>query len=350
MAACDEQKKRVVDILKVLVIGGTGLISTAIVNQLAARGDEVTVFNRNKTAPRIPDTVYRLIGDRHDPNAFEGQLQDKRFDAVIDMIAFVEEDIESDWRALGARSGHFIFCSTVCVYGGLLSRLPADEEEPRLPISNYGRNKVKCEDAVWRLFGENRVSATIMRPSTTYGEGGNVVHSLGWRTTFLDRLRRGLPVVVHGDGQALRVACHVEDVAAAFVNSLGNNRANGQSYNLTGEEPQTWNQHAEGAAAAFGKSAQIVHIPTDLLMRLAPDRAGISYEIFQYPSIYNNDKAKRDLDFRYTIPFRDGVQRTIRWLENNGRIESTESDPLDDRLISSWKSACDEMAKQVRAD
>lgn len=332
--------------MKVLIIGGTGLISTAITRQLVERGDAVTVFNRGQTPARIPEGARILLGDRRDYPAFEASMASETWDAVIDMICYQPEDAESAIRAFQGRAGHFVFCSTVCVYGGMLSRLPADENEPRTPTGSYGHNKVACEDRFMEAHSQS-FPVTILRPSHTYGEGGTIVHSLGWKTTYLDRIRKGKPVVVHGDGSGLWTSCHIDDVARGFVGALGNPKAFGQSYNVTGEAWMTWNEYTQGVAQALGCEAKITHIPTDVLGKVAPDRAGMTVEIFQYNSVFSNEKAKRDLGFRYTVPWVEGVRRTVAWLDENHRIENSDNDPFDDRLIAAWERLTDSLGQEV---
>ena len=130
--------------MKVLIIGGTGLISTSITAQLLQRGDDVTLYNRGKSEARIPDGARFLHGDRKEYAAFEEQMaQADRFDAVMDMVGFVPEDAESVIRAFKGRIGHFIFCSTVCAYGGPSTHYPIREDEPLSPVSNYGSQQGK---------------------------------------------------------------------------------------------------------------------------------------------------------------------------------------------------------------
>lgn len=332
--------------MKVLLIGGTGLISTAITRQLVARGDEVTVFNRGKTPNRASDNVRVLTGDRKDYPAFENALSGETWDAVIDMIGYVPDDEASAIRTFQGRTGQFVFCSTVCVYGGELSRLPAAEDEPRTPTGTYGANKVKCEDLLMQAHADSGFPVTIMRPSHTYGEGGGVTNPLGWKTTYVDRVRKGKPVIVHGDGSSLWVTCHIDDVAKGFVGALGNPNAIGQAYNVTGTVPQTWNDYVRGIAEATGGDAKLVHIPTDLLGRLLPNRAKATVEIFQYNSVFDNTKAERDLGFTYTIPWVEGVKRTIDWLDANGKLENSDDDPLDDALIAAWEKAGEALTVQ----
>lgn len=325
--------------MKVLIIGGTGLISTSITTQLLKRGDEVTLFNRGKSEARIPAGAKTLIGDRKQYAAFEAQMAEAgHFDAVIDMVGFAPEDAESAVRAFRGRTGHFIFCSTVCTYGGPASHYPIREDEPQRPMGSYGANKVKCEQTLMAANAAGDFPVTIMRPSQTYGEGGNIVHTLGGKTTYLDRIRKGKQIIVHGDGECLWAACHIDDVGNGFVGAAGNPKAFGKAYNVTGEEWMTWNQYNAGVAEALNAPApNIVHIPTDLLAKIASERTGISVEIFQYPSIFDNAAAIADLGFRYTIPWVEGVRRTVAWLDERGKVENSDDDPYDDRIIAAWE-------------
>ena len=133
-------------------------------------------------------------------------------------------------------------------------------------------------------------------------------------------IRRGKPIVVHGDGSCLWAACHIDDVGRGFVNAAGNAMAFGKAYNLTGEEWMTWNRYHAGVAEVLNAPAPtLVHIPTDLLAKVAPKRANISVEIFQYPSIFDNSAAITDLDFKYTISWVEGVRRTVAWAGRAGQ-------------------------------
>jgi nucleoside-diphosphate-sugar epimerase len=335
--------------MRILIIGGTGLISTAITRQLLDRGDDVTLFNRGKTESRIPEGARMLLGDRTKYAAFEAQMaEEAKFDCVIDMVGFVPKDARSLVRAFKGRVGHLIFCSTVCVYGGPASRYPITEDEPRTPTGPYGVRKTKCEDILLQAGRSGDFPVTIMRPSQTYGEGGTIVHSLGGGTAYLDRIRKGKPIVVHGDGSCLWAACHVDDVARGFVGAACNEKAFGNRYNLTGEEWMTWNGYHEGVAKALHAPApRLVHIPTDLLARFAPRHAGISIGIFQYPSIFDNSRAMEDLGFRYTIPWVEGVRRTVAWLDSRNLIANSDDDPFDDAVIAAWQRASARLEKRL---
>jgi nucleoside-diphosphate-sugar epimerase len=336
--------------MHVLIIGGTGLISTAITRQLVERGDEVTLYNRGQRKADIPQ-VAQLYGDRTDYAAFEARMADAGpFDCAIDMVAFKEADVESAIRAFRRRVGQYIFCSTVDVYTKPAARYPIREDAERRPAPSfpYAFHKAACERLLEQAHARGELNVTMIRPAWTYGESGSVLHTFGWGTYFLDRLRQGRPVIVPGDGTSFWAACHRDDVARAFVGAVGNAAAYGQAYHVTGEEWLTWNAyHRTVAEALDGPPPRLVHIPTDLLGRVAPKAAEWCVENFHYNNIFDNAAARKDLGFEYTIPFAEGVRRVIAWLEERGRIESYDGYSTYDRIVSAWQQLGEGMLHEM---
>ncbi len=335
--------------MKILILGGTGLISTPMTHGLRQRDHEVTVYNRAKRAPDLPTGVRQMIGDRTEYAAFETAMRDgDPFDVVIDMICYTPADAESLSRAFARRAKHLIVCSTIDVYAKPAGRYPITEREPhRPPPWDYARNKAILEELLQQAHRRGDFPVTLLRPAHTYHDGGALLHSLGGRTTYLDRLRKGKPIIVHGDGSSLWGSCHAEDVARAFVEAAGNPIAFGKSYHVTGEEWMPWNRIHETVASAMGApEPTLVHIPTDLLARVAK-RAFISEVNFQYNNIFDNAAARRDLNFRYTIPFVEGARRVVAWLDTHHKIENSDDDPYDDRVIAAWERHNARMAQDL---
>lgn len=325
--------------MKILILGGTGLISTAITRELLQQGADVTLFNRGQTEDRTPDGAKSIHGDRNDFPAFEQQMAEAgQFDCVLDMICFRPDQAESAIRAFKGRTGHFIFCSTVDVYAKPAQRYPLLENAPRRGNNDYGRNKIVCEDLFMAAHNRGDFPVTIIRPAMTYGEGRGIVGLTGWNTHIFDRIRRGKPIVVHGDGTALWVAAHVDDVSHAFAHAAGNPVTFGKAYHVTGEEWLTWNRYYQLIAEAIGApQPHLVHIPTDLLVKIAPEKAALCRDNFSGNNIFDNTAARTDLDFHYRIPWREGVKRAYQWLEQRGQIEDSTADPFEDQLIALWK-------------
>ena len=337
--------------MKLLIVGGTGLISTSITRQLLERGDDVTLYNRGQTESRVPPGARRLEGDRKDYATFEAQMRDAgQFDCVIDMICYTPAEAESDLRAFRGRTNHFIFCSTVDVYNKPAESYPIRDDAPRGGVSAYGKDKAVCEQIFEAAHARGDLPVAILRPAQTYGESRAPIHSLGGgNTAFLDRIRKGKPVIVHGDGTSFWVACHADDVARAFVGAARNERAYGEAYNVTGDEWLTWDAYVQKVAEAMGAPAPLlVHVPTDVLARAFPERGKVTQENFQFPNLFDNTAAQADLGFRYTIPFVEGVRRAVAWLDQRGLIDGASAgDPEYDHFIAAWQRACDAFVAEV---
>jgi nucleoside-diphosphate-sugar epimerase len=170
---------------------------------------------------------------------------------------------------------------------------------------------------------------------------GHLVHTFGGRSTVGDRIRKGLPIVVHGDGTSFWTSCHADDVATAFTGALANPRAFGRAYHATGEEWMPWNSYFQQLAEAMGAPApKLIHIPTDLLVQALPNRAAVLRDNLQFSNIFDNSAARNDLGFRYTINFLDGMRSTIEWVDRNGGFEYAAIEPWYEELLTQWARAC----------
>lgn len=326
--------------MKVLIIGGTGLISTGIVKALRERGAAITVFNRGKTDDRLGAGVGRIVGDRRDFPAFERAVAAAGpWDVVIDMICFRPDEAASLLRACGGRCGHLIFCSTVCTYGNTQTVVPTTEDTPQSPHSEYGRNKLACEQLFLRAHADGDVPVTIIRPSHTYGPGGVIINNLHAGPSFLARLRAGRPIIVSGDGHGLWQSAYADDVGRGFAYAAGNPQCFGQAYNAVADEVFTWDQYTLRTAAAIGAPVpRLVHLPTDFLVAADPKRHVWLDEIFRFHGVYSNAKLKRDVPgFRLEMPFEEGVCRTVDWIDRHQPVPPLEPDAIDDRLIAAWE-------------
>ena len=326
--------------MKALLLGGTGQISTGIVKALQTRGAAITVFNRGQTDNRLGPGVQQLTGDRNDFPAFERTMATAgTWDVVIDMICFRPDQAESAVRAFTGRCGHFIFCSTVCTYGNTQTVIPTLETTPQTPHSTYGRDKVACEEIFLRAHASGVMPVTIFRPSHTFGPGGGIINNLGWAATFVDRLRRGLPIIVSGDGHGLWQSAYADDVGLGFAFAAGRTQCFGEAYNVVADEVVTWDDYTRRTAAALGAPApRIVHLPTDFLLAVDRPRFVALEEIFRFHGVYSNAKLKRDVpEFRLTTPYEEGVRRTVAWMDSHHKVVSADTDPFEDQLVALWE-------------
>ncbi len=342
--------------MKLLIIGGTGNISTAITRVLQTQGHDLTLFKRTPVRPDwLRPEVKILPGDRKDYMAFESRLASLgRWDCVLDMVAFEPEDAECDARVFAGRTRQFIFCSTVDVYDKTPSGYPVSEATGVIgakPSFPYAWKKVQCERTLWGAHQRGDFALTIIRPTFTYNETWSPgIHTFGGQTYHLDRLIKGKPIIMHGDGNSVWVATYRDDTAGAFLGAMGNPKAFGQDYNVSGEEWMTHNHIWRTLARLLGASEpEFVYLPSELLGRLAPKQAEWCVENFRYNNIFDNAKARRDLGYRYTVRFEDGARKCLDWLRANNRIEDSAKYPFYDRIIETWRRHATAMVQEMQA-
>jgi nucleoside-diphosphate-sugar epimerase len=306
--------------MKVLFIGGTGFISTAVSRQAVAKGLELYLLNRGLRSA-APHGAHSLTADIRQPEEVGAALRGLRFDVVVDWVAYTPDDIERDLSLFGGRVGQYVFISSAAVYRKPPTNYLVTEETPlHNPFWDYARDKIACEERLRRAHVEEGFPATIVRPSHTYETNFPAAVGGGGSYTLADRLKRGLPVIVHGDGTSLWVVTHAEDFGRGFLGLLGNREAIGQAFHITSDEVLTWGQIYETIAEALGVEANVVHIPSDFIARVAPGRAGSLLGDKQWSAVFDNGKIKRFVPgFRAAIPFREGIRRTLGWFEMDER-------------------------------
>ncbi|MFC7202559.1 NAD-dependent epimerase/dehydratase family protein [Haloferax namakaokahaiae] len=324
--------------MHVFVIGGTGLLGTGIVRRLVDSGHEVTSFQRGTTADRLPASVTTVSGDRGDSDRLAAALEDASPQAVVDMACFDGETARDALACCPDSVERFVFCSTIDVYHRPPPSNPVPESSPRNPpVSDYAAGKIAAEDVFFDAHGDD-FDVVVLRPWNTYGEGSRLVHTLGMGSYYLDRIRAGKPIIVHGDGTSLWGPCHRDDVARAFVGAVENPGVGGRAYNVTSEETMTWNQyHARVASALDAPEPDLVHVSTDVLRAVAPERTRMLRDHFQYSTVFDNSRAKADLGFEYSIDFETGVRRVVEWLDERDAIDSWDTEPFDDHLAAAWR-------------
>ncbi|NLX03642.1 MAG: SDR family oxidoreductase [Phycisphaerae bacterium] len=302
--------------MKVLFIGGTGNISTAVSRLAVERGVDLHLLNRGHHKVDVPG-AKTIIGDIHKKDEVAEVLKGHRWDAVVNWIAFAPGDIERDIALFAETARQYIFISSASVYQKPPSH-PVITESTPLANSHweYSRNKIACEEMLNRAYREQGFAMTIVRPSLTYDTVIPLAFG-GWTDyTIVDRMRKGGKVVVPGDGTSLWTVTHSEDFAKGFVGLLGHQQAVGHAFHITSDELLTWDQIYQAVAEAVGVDAKIVHVPSDLIVHLDPGQEGTLLGDKSHSAIFDNSKIKTFVPgYRATIPFRAGIKRTIARFE-----------------------------------
>ena len=338
--------------MKLLIIGGTGNISTPITKKLQEIGNDITLFNFDANLPEwlLPE-VKVISGNRADLPQFENEIFDGGiYDCVIDMICFEPDDAVRDISLFKGGTEQFIFCSTVDVYPKTGAKFPVDEtcEIGASPSFPYGFKKVECEKLFWEAHAKGDFKLTVIRPAATYNEAWSPgVHSFGGQTYHLDRLLKGKPIILHGDGTSVWTASYRDDTASVFVAAAGNKIACGQAYNANGDEMYTMNHMWRTIARVIGApEPNFVYIPTKLLYKMAPVEAEWCLENFMHNNIFDNSKVKRDLGYKYTVTYEQGVRLCFDYLSKNNLIENSDNYPFYDRIIQEWRVLEDKLLKK----
>jgi nucleoside-diphosphate-sugar epimerase len=338
--------------MKLLIIGGTGNISTPITKMLQGKGHEITLFNNDQKRPAwlLPE-IRVITGNRKDLPLFKDQIfKNGNFGCVIDMICFEPADALNDIAVFQGRTEQFIFCSTVDVYPKTPSRYPVNEDLNIGALSSfqYAWKKVECEKKLWEAHHRGDFNLTVLRPAATYNESWSPgVHSFGGQTYHLDRIRKGKPIIMHGDGNSIWVASYCTDTALAFVGATGNNNAFGKAYNVTGDEWMTHNHIWRTIASVMrAPDPDFVYIPSLLLSKLAPVEAEWCRENFMHNNIFDNSRAKNDLGFKYTISYEQGVQKCLAYLDSHNLIENCDNYPFYDCIVNRWRAMENEVSSK----
>lgn len=322
---------------RVLIIGGNGIISGSVTRLAVERGMAVTLLNRgtSTTRPAIPG-VESLVGDAGDAASLRAAVGERSFDVVVNFRAFTPDQVRADVELFAGRTGQYVFISSASAYQKPVAHLPIIESTPlRNPFWEYSRNKIACEDVLVAAYRETGFPMTIVRPSHTY-DATLIPLDGGW--TMLDRLRRGVPIVLHGDGTSLWTLTHARDFAGAFVGLLGNPHALGSAVQITSDDTLTWNAIAGLFADALGVAPKIVHVASETLAKHVDYGDGLLGDK-AHSVVFDNSLVKSLVPgWQATIPFTDGAREIVDWhlADPSRQTVDAELDAVYDRLVAQF--------------
>ncbi|MCX7047998.1 MAG: NAD-dependent epimerase/dehydratase family protein [Candidatus Sumerlaeota bacterium] len=325
--------------MDILILGGTGNISTDVAALLRERGHRVTLVTRGRSP--IPAGYGRIQADRHDREGFCAAVAQWRGDAVIDFIAYKKEDCEIAYQALRGRMGQYVFISSTTVYEKPPSgKLPLTETTP---LGNrfweYARRKEECERWLLSACGAD-FPVTIVRPSHTLGMGW-IPTAFGGSSDFTvaSRILAGRPVVVPDDGQTLWTLTASSDFAIGLAGLLGNEKTIGEAFHITSDQPLTWNVIYYEIGLALGRAPEIVHIPTDFIAKEFPEYEGPLKGDKSNHAVFDNAKIKRFVpEFEAKKSLRQILRETVAWLNEDPTRKKIvpEKDRQMDAVIEKW--------------
>jgi nucleoside-diphosphate-sugar epimerase len=326
--------------MKVLFIGGTGIISSACADLALERGIELYLLNRGKSTRPIPAGARQLIGDIRDGESARAALGGLEFDAVVDFVAFTPRQVQIDVDLFQGRTGQYIFISSASAYQTPPHFLPVTESTPlHNPYWEYSRNKAACEALLMETYRNEAFPVTVVRPSHTYDRRLLPFHD-GYTTVA--RMRAGKKVVVHGDGTSLWTMTHQRDFAVGFVGLLGNPQALGETFHITSDEWLSWNQIYAIVAQAAGAVPHLVHVPSDMIAAFDPIWGASLLGDKTHSMIFDNSKIRRLVpEFCPKIPFWQGAREVMAWYDADPGRQMMDAycDAQQDRIIAAVEGA-----------
>ena len=328
--------------MKILLIGGTGTISSAITRQLAEGGHELWLLNRGSRKDEVPAGVRQVICDVNDEAEVLRQLGDQVFDAVCEFIGFLPSQVARDIRLFDGRTRQYVYISSASAYKKPTSSHVITEGTALAnPYWEYSRNKIACEELLMKTYREEGFPVTIVRPSHTYCERAVPVsvHGLQGSWQVLRRMQEGKPVLVQGDGSSLWTLTWNEDFARGFIGLLGNPKAIGEAFQIMSDEQLTWNQIYQCVANALGVTFKPYYVSSEFLAAVAPKAWDFTGNLLGDKSVtvvFDCTKLKRAVPgFCATTRFDEGVRRCVAYIQNHPelQVEDPEFDAWCDRVI-----------------
>jgi nucleoside-diphosphate-sugar epimerase len=326
--------------MKVLFIGGTGIISSACSELALEQGIDLYLLNRGRSSRPVPAGAKALQADIRQPSSVTTALGNLTFDSVVEWVAYTPDHVQVDLELFRQRTRQYIFISSASAYQTPPAFLPVQESTPlHNPFWQYSRDKAACEALLEQAGLQEGFPFTIVRPSHTYDRTLLPFHG-GY--TCVARMRLGKAVVVHGDGTSLWTLTHHRDFAVGLVGLLGNPHAIGNTFHITSDEWLSWNQIYTLIAQAAGVEPQLVHVPSELIAAYDPVWGASLLGDKAHSMIFDNSKIRRLVpDFKPSIPFWQGAQEIIAWYDADVSRQLVDPyvDEVQDRLVAAMKRA-----------
>lgn len=334
--------------MKILLIGGTGTISSAITRQLAVSGHELWLLNRGNRKEDVPGNVKHVIADIDDTTEVLRQIGDETFDVVCEFIGFHPVQVERDIQLFSDRTRQYVYISSASAYNKpAANHIITEGTTLANPYWEYSRNKIACEERLMKEYREKGFPVTIVRPSHTYCERSVPVSVHGPKGSWqvLKRMLEGKPVIIQGDGSSLWTLTWNEDFARGFIGLLGNPKDIGEAFQIMSDEQLSWTQVYQCIANALCVELKPYYVASAFLAQAAPKAYDFEGNLLGDKSVsvlFDCSKLKRVVPgFQATTRFDEGVRRCISYLMDHPelQIEDQEFDIWCDRVIEVQEQA-----------
>jgi nucleoside-diphosphate-sugar epimerase len=328
--------------MNILIIGGTGVLSSAVTAEALKKGIAVTMINRGRRP--IPDAVELIKADMNDHELIKEKLAGRQFDAVMDFLCYTDDATKKSVELYSDYTKQYFFISSCAVYdtASLKGQTAKEDSKKVLPIWSYSVNKWKSEELLMTLFKGKDANFTVIRPSITYGNTRvpyGIMPPYGYHWTLCARILAGKPIITWNGGNNRCNMTRVEDFAVGVIGLVGNPKAYGEAFNVCGEETHSFNDVLTAMSEYLHKEVITVDVTSDFYAEELPSRAGEILGGRSIDTINSNNKLKGVVpEFKQTISLKEGIAKTLdaykRQDYQNGIDWTFDADT--DRIIKKW--------------
>lgn len=324
--------------MKIVMIGGTGNISSEVAANLYRKGHSISVVTTGKRP--VPPQYTHIQADRNNAEEFKRILSNCEADSVIDFFAFVPENLKTDFEIFKEKTGQFIFISSATVYEKPHKKIPITEQTPLSnPFWPYAQDKIKCEEYLWSV-NSPLFPVTIVRPSHTFGNNWIPSPLSGNDFTVAQRILDERSIIIHDKGESLWTLTAASDFAEGISGLVGNNEAIGEAFHITSDEALSWNQIYRTLGETLGKEPVVEFIPSEALARVYPEARGALFGDKKENGVFDNSKIKKFVPgFSCRKSFAAAIRESVEWfMQEPARMAvNPEEDRFIDRLIQKCK-------------
>jgi nucleoside-diphosphate-sugar epimerase len=346
--AATKANKPTKTMMRILMIGGTGTISSAITRQLAESEHELWLLNRGNRQAELPEGVNQIVADVENEQLVAEKLGDMQFDVVCEFIGFLPEQVARDIRLFRGRTRQYVYISSASAYNKPARGYIINEGTTLAnPHWEYSRNKIACEELLMKHYREEVFPVTIIRPSHTYCERSVPlgIHGMKGSWQVVKRMMEGKPVLIQGDGSSLWTMTWNEDFARGFIGLLGNPHAIGEAFQIMNDETLTWTQIYQAIADALRVELKPYYVSSAFLADVCPKEYDLEGSLLGDKAVsvvFDCAKLKRAVPgFQATVRFEEGVRRTLDYILKHPELqeEDPEFDQWCDKVIEAQEEA-----------
>ncbi len=326
--------------MKILIIGGSGILSSSVVDCCISNGHEVTIMNRGNNLEFTNDKARLIVCDARKPESVKKRLNELHFDAVIDFIVYQKEQLELSLSLFGKTADQYVFISSAQVYNTSISKKLEETDDTPQPLWSYSINKNICEHYLIDYCLKNRINYTIVRPGVNYDNRRipyGMYPPIGMHWTIVERIKAGKPIITWNKGENRLNLTRVEDFAKGLVGLLGNQKAYNETFNVVGDYVYRWKDVLDTLGMILCIQVKTIDLEVD---DYASELQGDDKEMLlggrACDLCCSNEKLKAVVSgFESKFDLESGMRKTIKWYKENGYYKGIDYawDAEQDRII-----------------